>query len=117
MALGVASVGAHAWLGRSPSAQKKDRRVEAELITATPDGFDPGEITRPKGSFHLVVDNLAGLPELELRLTREAGHSLREVRVPRGQADWAALLDLEPGAYVLREAAHPGWSCRITVTP
>lgn len=121
VAVGAAAVGAHAWLSptapRRPPAEQKEEQIEAELVTATPDGFDPAEITRPKGSFYLVVDNLAGLPELNLRLTGEAGHSLHEARVPRGQADWTALLDLNPGTYVLREAEHPGWECRITVTP
>lgn len=91
--------------------------VEAELITAGPDGFQPSEITRPKGRFYLVVDNLSESPALDLRLSREAGNSLHEVRVPRGQADWTELLDLAPGTYVLREAAHPDWECRLVVTP
>lgn len=120
VAISALSVGAHAWLSRTaspPASQKKEGRVEAELVTATPDGFEPSTITRPKGHFYLVVDNLTELPELELRITREAGHSLQEVRVQRGQADWAGLLDLGPGTYVLREAAHPDWECRITVTP
>lgn len=118
VALGATSVGAYAWLNQpgSQPAQKKEARVEVEVITAGPEGFSPAEITRPKGRFYLVVDNVAELPALELQLTREAGHSLREQRVPRGQADWAEALDLEPGTYVLREAAHPDWVCRITVT-
>ena len=91
--------------------------VEAELITLGPDGFQPSELTRPKGRVYLVVDNMTDLPALDLRLSREAGHSLREVSVPRGQADWTELLDLTPGTYVLREAANPQWACRLVVTP
>lgn len=103
--------------GRAAPLDAKDESLKVELVTAGPEGFDPAEVTRPKGRFYLVVDNLSELPALDLRLTREAGHTLHEVRVPRGQADWAGLLDLKPGTYVLREDAHPGWACRITVTP
>lgn len=91
--------------------------VEAELITVGPSGFEPSRLTRPKGRVYLVVDNMTDLPAIDLRLAREAGNSLHEVRVPRGQSDWAELLDLTPGTYVLREAAHPDWACRLDVTP
>ena len=91
--------------------------VEAELITVGPDGFEPSRLTRPKGRVYLVVDNMTDLPAIDLRLAREAGNSLHEVRIPRGQADWTGLLNLTPGTYVLREAAHPDWTCRLDVTP
>lgn len=120
VAVCVLGVGAHVWLrpaASRPPAEKKEGRVETELVTVTSDGFDPAEISRPKGRFYLAADNLTELPELTLRLTRETGHSAHEARVPEGQADWAGLLDLEPGTYVLREATHPEWTCRITVTP
>lgn len=102
---------------RSHPAAGAGRGVETELITVGPDGFEPSEFTRPKGRVYLVVDNMTDLPALDLRLAREAGNSLHEVRVPRGQADWTELLDLTPGTYVLRETTHPDWTCRLVITP
>ncbi|MBV9924359.1 MAG: hypothetical protein JOZ96_04895 [Acidobacteria bacterium] len=101
---------------RAASSSGTRRGVETELITVGPDGFQPSALTRPKGRVYLVVDNLTDAP-LDLRLTRAAGNSLREVRGRGGQSDWTELLDLTPGSYVLREAAHPGWACRLEVTP
>jgi hypothetical protein len=42
---------------------------------------------------------------------------LHEVHVPREQQDWNDIMELEPGSYVLTEAEHPKWTCRITITP
>lgn len=90
--------------------------MEAEIITITPLGFEPAEITRPKGAFFLVVDNRSGLEEITFRLDREAGQRQHEVRVPREQLDWDGVVDLHPGTYLLTEASHPDWLCRITIT-
>jgi hypothetical protein len=91
-------------------------KIEAELITITPRGFEPAEITRSKGRFLLAVDNRSGLDEVTLRLDRVAGNRLREVNVPRKELDWSEAFDLNPGQYVLSEANHPQWICRLTIT-
>jgi hypothetical protein len=90
--------------------------MEAELITVTPNGFEPLEINRPKGSFLLMVQNRSGLPDVAIQLNREAGPNLQALQLPREQPNWDDVIDLEPGRYVLTEADHPGWSCRITIT-
>jgi hypothetical protein len=91
-------------------------RFEAELITLRPQGFEPAEITRPKGTVLLVVENRTGLDTVNLRLDREVGGRLREVALSRRRAIWRDLNDLIPGQYVLTEATHPNWTCRITIT-
>jgi hypothetical protein len=48
-------------------------RIESELITITPHGFEPAEITRPRGQFLLTIDNRSGLAASALQLTSEAG--------------------------------------------
>jgi hypothetical protein len=60
-------------------------RIETELVTITTTGFDPAEITRPKGEFLIVVNNRTGLEGINLRLEREAGHKLREVKLRDGK--------------------------------
>lgn len=91
--------------------------MEVELITVRPHGFVPAEITRPQGRFLLGINNRSGLEEVDLRLFREAGGVVREVRVNRKKPDWRELVNLPPGRYVLKEAARPGWACRITIMP
>jgi hypothetical protein len=47
--------------GQSPQAP-----FQAELITTTPAGFEPTEITRPHGRFLLAIDNRSGLEERDV---------------------------------------------------
>lgn|SRR5262249_22618582 len=101
---------------QSQAATPKPTPLRAELITITPRGFEPAEITRPKGRFLLAVDNRSGLDEVTLRLDRVAGNRLHEVRVPRKELDWSEVFDLNPGQYVLTEANNPRWACRFTIT-
>jgi hypothetical protein len=91
-------------------------RVEVQVITVRPRGFEPSNITRPAGIFLLAVDNRSGLDELLLRLDREAGNRVHEQRVPRKKLDWRGAFDLTPGHYVLTEANNPDWVCHITIT-
>lgn len=92
--------------------------LEVELITITPAGFEPKEISRLKGPFLLAVENRSGLEDVLLRLDRATGGDrLKEVRVNRKKLDWRDQVDLTPGHYVLMEANHPGWTCGITITP
>jgi len=91
-------------------------RIETELVTIRPHGFEPEEITRLDGPFILAVDNRSGLEEVALRLAGVAGNRLKEVIIPRKKLNWRDALDLPPGRYVLTEANHPDWICRITIT-
>jgi hypothetical protein len=96
---------------------QKPARIETEIITILPDGFQPKEVTRPFGRFNLMVDNRSGLADVSLQLDREAGSRLQAVQVNRSQLDWNDVFDLPPGKYTLTEANHSEWVCRITITP
>src|SRR5262245_44960465 len=48
-------------------------RLQVELITLTPNGYTPSQISRPKGKFLLVVDDRSGLPETSQKLERVIG--------------------------------------------
>jgi hypothetical protein len=85
------------------------------VIKITPLGFEPAEVTRPAGRYLLGVYNRSGLREVVLRLDRVTGNRVHEVRVPREKLDWRALVDLTPGSYLLTEANHPQWSCKLTI--
>lgn len=92
------------------------QRMKVALVVIRPYGFEPGEMTHSAGRVLLVVYNRSGLKHITLRLDREAGNRLREVNVPREKRDWRELVDLTPGNYLLTEANHPKWACRITIT-
>ncbi len=91
--------------------------TESVLLTITPRGFDLKEITVPAVPFFLLVENRSGLSEMSLSLQRETGNLVRAARVQREDLDWAELLDLTPGRYVITEASHPEQVCRLMVTP
>jgi hypothetical protein len=100
----------------APSTQRRIADFESELITITPHGFEPQEITRPQGRVPLMVDNQTDLAVSSLQFTREAGPRINEMQVSREQPNWSEAVDLPPGRYVLIEAEHPEWQCRITIT-
>lgn len=109
------------WLMSRTSATQQEavpaqNRLEAELITITPKGFDPPEIRRPMGRFFLLVENRSGASELNLQLNRVAGNKLNEIRLPKGRLSWRPLVDLTPGQYVLTESGRPNWRCNFTIT-
>jgi hypothetical protein len=121
------AVGAKAWFSPSPSLAIPPRSgtkiipeqegPEAEVVKILPTGFEPRQITRPRGGFLLVLSNRTGLDDVEWRLDREAGGRLHAVRISEGRLVSKQHADLPPGTYVLTEAGHPDWVCRITITP
>lgn len=99
-----------------PLNDKHQDRVEAEVITVLSTGFQPSEITRPRGRFLILVDNQSGLDDLTFNLQRVGGERLREVKQTKKERIVRQLEDLPPGEYQLTEAEHPDWVCRITIT-
>lgn len=125
VALTALAVHARGWIASPPAAtsvakplqtQQAGSAREAEIITITPIGFEPSEVTRPAGSFILMVDNRSGLEEITFRLDREGGSRVHEISMPREHPDWDGVVDPPPGTYLLTEASHPDWLCRITIT-
>ncbi len=103
--------------GQALRLPPEGERLEVEPVTVSPDGIEPAEITRPRGRFVLAVENRSGLEEVSLRLEAEAGARLREAGLSRRRLNWTDVLDLPPGRYLLTEANHGTWACRITVLP
>ncbi len=90
-------------------------RVEVEEISIRRYGFEPREISRSTGRFILVIANPGGRQDLDFSIHREAGEKLQSMQLPRNQRDWNDSLVLAPGRYVLSEASHPNWLCRINI--
>ena len=92
-------------------------QLETELVTVTPTGFEPAEITRPQGRFMLAVDNRSGLEEVELYMERETAGRVNVALSRKGELAWRETVDFPPGVYILRAANDESWRCRITITP
>ena len=99
------------------SAQQPEKqvRVETELITLQPWGFEPNEISRPQGAFILGVDNRAGVESIELQFMRADGQRLNALQTPKRKVSWREVVDLPPGEYLLSVANHPEWTCNVTI--
>ena len=104
---------------KQSSAQQRQKhdRIETELLTLQPDGFEPNEIRRPQGAFILGVDNRSGVETIELRFVRAEGQRLSVLESPKRKISWREVVDLAPGQYVLSEANHPDWTCTVTILP
>lgn len=97
------------------AAQQHGESIEAEVVTLTPFGFEPREITRPPGPFLLAVHNQSNSAEVSLRLARVRGERLQEVRLRPGKRRWEQRLALGHGEYLLTEEGRPEWNCIIII--
>ena len=97
--------------------QNSADRLDVELITLTSRGFEPKEITRPKGKFRLVVETRTGLEQpVTLSLSEEKKNKLKEYKANGSRKGWNSTFDLNQGRYVLSVAENPDWTCYINVT-
>jgi len=90
--------------------------AEVELITLRPAGFEPMEISRPKGPFVLFVEDRSGKENSSLELKRMTGERLRAISLQRKKYEWNEVVDLPPGAYVLQDGDSE-LRCQITILP
>jgi hypothetical protein len=107
-----AADGAHA---AEPQGNGPADRLDAELITARPNGFEPSEITRADGRFLLMLENRSGIEDLSLKILRQNGERLHETRLSDKLLDWRGMVNLPPGHYVLTESKHPAWRCQLVI--
>jgi len=100
-----------------PSTSQRSDTLEVELITVESYGFEPANITRPKGPFILLVDDRTGKDTSSLQLQRVNGERVRDVRTNKTKSEWNSLIDLPPGDYVLTIAGSPDSQCQIRIQP
>lgn len=118
--IGIASFAGSAYMKRDVTLsqqREKQVRLETELITLQPSGFEPNEIRRPQGAFILGVDNRAGVEAIELQFMRADGQRLNALQTPKRKVSWRDVVDLAPGQYLLSVANHPEWTCNVTILP
>ena len=98
-------------------AQGQNANPEIEFIILRPEGFEPLQITRPKGPFVLLVDDRSGKERSSLKLQRMKGENLKDLHTNRKKSEWYDLIDLPPGDYVLSDTENPARRCQITLRP
>jgi hypothetical protein len=99
----------------APEARVKPT-AEALPIQLKAGGFVPREITRPNGDYFFSIQNDSGQDDILLRLERERGEKVHEFSLKNQKRSWRKLVRLPPGNYVLTEANHATWVCRISIT-
>lgn len=98
------------------TTQSSQTPLQVELVTITPTGFEPAEITRPQGRFLFAIDNRSGLNEIDFYLERETGGRVNVPLSRRGRLAWREEINLPAGTYILRATNDETWRCRITLT-
>ena len=98
-------------------ARTESDNLEIELITLRPEGFEPSEITRPKGAFVLFIDDRSGREKSSLVLQRINSGQLRAISVQQKKSEWSDVVDLTPGTYILQDANNSELRCQITILP
>jgi hypothetical protein len=96
---------------------RPETRITSHPLTLRPRGFDQAEVSWPKGRFFIMIDNRTNVSELNLQLDREVGGRVKEAKLKMRKERSLGVFDMTPGVYLLTEASHPGWACRITITP
>ncbi len=103
-------------VGRTGASQPSDE-LEVELVTLRPSGFEPVEITRPRGAFVLFVDDRTQRESSTLNLMRVSGERMKEARTSKNRSEWHDLIDLTPGVYLLVDEVSSQSRCQITILP
>lgn len=84
-------------------------------LTIRPSGFETREMTLDAGDYFVVIQNATGLDRFALKIQRDGGEIIHEVRLPRFRKYWKHVVHLNPGRYLVSEIDHPEWNCVITV--
>jgi len=102
---------------RDAQSLARSEGIQVELIMVRSNGFEPTQVTRPKGPVVFAVVNRSGLSDLTFALSKEHGNRVHDFRHRQHLLDTRELMDLSPGEYILSEQSHPTWACHLTVTP
>lgn len=112
-----AAVSSHSALIAPTPAPQEQQRVEAELITITPRGFEPSRITRRAGRVLLAVVNRSELAALTLRLESDDGTVLGRAQLRRDQRNWRFPVTLPAGHFRIVDANRAQVACNFEITP
>jgi hypothetical protein len=101
---------------RHPQTVKSTNDLEVELVTLRASGFEPAQVTRPKGPFVLFIEDRSGKEHSSFTLQQVAGEHLRQVNTTRTKFESYEVVDLPLGDYLLTNA-NTDSICRFTIMP
>jgi hypothetical protein len=99
----------------TPSVSNDDEN-KSFWLTLRASGFQTKEMSISAGEYFVIIHNASGLDQFGVRIRRESGESVHEVRLSKFQKRWRQNVRFNPGNYIISEIDHPEWTCRITVT-
>jgi hypothetical protein len=96
---------------------KNAAHVPIFVTVMRPHGFEPSSVTLDARHFLLTVYNRTGLSLAKLTLAPDQVHApaVKQVDIVPATPHYTDILDLSPGTYILTEADHPQWTCKILV--
>lgn len=103
------------FLGPGIHAQNPQKR-DVAYIEIGSRGFIPQHLTHPAGKIIMNVRNFTDY-KINLILEKQGGSTLKNLTLYETTVRWREVVEYAPGEYVLRDANHPGWVCRISITP
>ncbi|HKV36364.1 MAG TPA: hypothetical protein VJP89_18640 [Pyrinomonadaceae bacterium] len=99
---------------KEAAAISADDEPQVVSLEVTPAGFQPGEVSAPRGKFLILLQNRTGQRNLSFYLIRENQERLAESQPQK--RDWKAHVQLNPGTYIIGETNHPEWQFTLRVT-
>jgi hypothetical protein len=117
VALGGLVIGVRARLKTYVPGEASDTATVTDQSKSPATRLPTPVITLRPGQFFLMIDNRSKVSEITLLLDRQVGGRVKEIKFRMRKERSAGVLDLPPGDYLLTEASHPQWVCRIKISP
>jgi len=95
---------------------KKGPGPEIGLLMVMADKIQPAQITRPAGTFVLVIKNYSGISNLSLQITQTSnGASVQQAVLDSRYGNWDQTFNLPAGIYEISEPNHPLLRATLTL--
>jgi hypothetical protein len=101
--------------GASSAGQAANATMPSIFIRILPDRMEPSVVTVKPGPVLIVVQNRSTAPNLKLQLDQVNGGHIKTVPIVGGQRHSLETYTLAAGDYILSEANHREWQCKISV--
>jgi len=102
-------------MGGASAAQGVSGATPSIFIRILPERMEPNSISVKPGRLVIIVQNRSTAPNIKLQLDQVNGGHIKTVPMVGGQRHSLETYTLPVGDYVLSEANHREWQCKISV--